>query len=170
MGAVSAESIYQEYYKKITYFVIKKVGNEPVAEDLVSEIFLKITKNIDRFDPEKAAVSTWIYTIANNTVLDYYRTRRVFGQLPEENGESGALPEALVDSAPLDSALIKDDELSELADALADIPEKQRDIIILCYYGGMTLKEVALKIGMSYANVKILHKKGLQALKKRLGG
>ncbi len=169
MGAVSVEAIYRDYYQKISYFVIKKVGNDQIAEDIVSDVFLKITSNIDRFDPQKAAVSTWVYTIANNTVLDYYRTRKVHSEIPSENGESGALPESLVDSAPLDSALIANDELNELAEALYGIPERLRDIVILRYYQNLTLKEVAVRMGMSYANVKILHKKALQELKGLLG-
>ncbi len=169
MAAVSIESIYTEYYKKVSYFVLKKVGDQMTAEDIVSDVFLKISANIDRFDPEKAAVSTWVYTIANNTVLDYYRTRKVYSEIPSENGESGALPEALVDSAPLDSALIKEDELNELADALVSIPERLRDIIILHYYQNMSLKECAFRMGMSYANIKILHKKALTELKGKLG-
>ncbi len=169
MGAVSVEAIYNDYYKKVSCFVMKKVGNEHLAEDIVSDVFLKIAGNIDRFDPGKAAVSTWVYTIANNTVLDYYRTRKVHSEIPEENGESGALPEALVDSVPLDSALIENDELNELAEALGSIPQRLRDIVILHYYENLTLKDVAGRMGMSYANVKILHKKALQELKNLLG-
>lgn len=169
MGAVSVEEIYRDYYKKVSFFVMKKVGNDQITEDIVSDIFLKITGNIERFDPTKAAVSTWVYTIANNTVLDYYRTRKVYSEIPAENGESGALPEALVDSAPLDLALIANDELTELAEALAGIPERLRDIVILHYYENLTLKEVAVRMGMSYANVKILHKKALLELRGLLG-
>ncbi len=167
--AVSVEAIYTDYYKKVSYFVTKKVGNDQIAEDIVSDVFLKIASNIDRFDPEKAAVSTWVYTIANNTVLDYYRTRKVYSEIPAENGESGVLPETLVDSAPLCSALIENEELEELAEALGSIPERLRDIVILHYYQNMTLKEVAERMGMSYANVKILHKKALFQLRAALG-
>lgn len=169
MGVVSVESIYNDYYQKISWFIVKKVVNEQLAEDLVSEVFLKITANIDRFDPAKAAVSTWVYTIANNTVYDYYRTRKVHSEIPQENGESGALPEALVDSAPLDSVLIRDEELDELTKALAEMPERLRDIVILHYYENITLKEVAERMRMSYANVKILHRKALRNLKGFLG-
>ena len=166
MQTVTAETIYRDYYKKICGFVYKKVGDSNAAEDLVSDIFLKITANINRFDPEKAAVSTWVYTIANNTVLDYYRTRKIHGQLPEDNGENGALPESLVESKGLDAGLLEEEQLEELADALAKLPERSRDIIILHYYGNMTLKEVAFKMGMSYANIKIVHKKAIQELKR----
>ena len=110
-------------------------------------------------------MSTWVYTITNRTVLDYYRTRKVHGQIPEEDGATGAMPENLVDSAPLDSDLMAKEQLAELADALERIPERSRDILILHYYQNMTLKEVALRIGMSYANIKLVHKKALVELR-----
>lgn len=92
MGAVSVEAIYRDYYQKISYFVIKKVGNDQIAEDIVSDVFLKITSNIDRFDPQKAAVSTWVYTIANNTVLDYYRTRKVYSRYRQKTEKVAHCP------------------------------------------------------------------------------
>ena len=165
MVAVTVEEIYKNYYKKVSGFVYKKVGDYNVVEDIVSDVFLKIASNIDRFDPQKAAVSTWVYTITNRTVLDYYRTRKVHGQIPEEDGATGAMPENLVDSAPLDSDLMAKEQLAELADALERIPERSRDILILHYYQNMTLKEVALRIGMSYANIKLVHKKALVELR-----
>ena len=165
METVTVEGIYRDYYKKVSGFVYKKVGDYSVVEDIVSDVFLKITTNIDRFDPQKAAVSTWVYTITNRTVMDYYRTRKVHGQIPEEDGATGAMPENLVDSAPLESGLLAQEQLAELADALEKIPERSRDILILHYYQNMTLKEVASRIGMPYANIKLVHKKALVELR-----
>ncbi len=58
--------------------------------------------------------------------------------------------------------------LSELADGLASLEVRQRDLIILHYYDGKTLKNIAADFGMSYINAKIIHKKALQNLKKLL--
>ncbi len=76
------------------------------------------------------------------------------------------MPDSLVESKGLDAGLLEEEQLEELADALAKLPERSRDIIILHYYGNMTLKEVAFKMGMSYANIKIVHKKAIQELKR----
>ncbi len=164
MNSVTVEAIYTEYYKKVSCFVAKKVGDYDAAEDIVSDVFLKVAGNIERYDPKKAALSTWIYTIANNTVLDYYRTRKVHGQIPEENGENGQMPENLVDFDELDSGLLAGEQLEELANALLKLPQRMRDIIILHYYGNITLKETAVRLGMSYANIKLVHKKAIMQL------
>ncbi len=168
MQKPSLEEIYNTYYKKVYGFVARKVSDIDAVEDIVSDIFLKITANIDRFDPAKACASTWIYTIANNTVLDYYRTRKVYEPIPDENGSEGLMPETLIDTRDIESEVVANEELEELADALEHISERSRDVIVLHYYSNLTLKDVAQRMGMSYANVKIVHKKALQELKDAL--
>lgn len=168
MQQPSLEEIYNAYYKKIYSFVMRKISDIDITEDLVSDIFLKVAANLDRFDPEKACVSTWLYTIANNTVLDYYRTRKVYEPIPDENGSEGLMPEALVDTKDIESEIIANEELEELAKALEHISVRSRDVIVLHYYADMTLKDVAQQMGMSYANIKIVHKKALQELRDAL--
>lgn len=168
MQQPSLEEIYNTYYKKIYSFVMRKISDVDITEDLVSDIFLKVAANLDRFDPDKACVSTWLYTIANNTVLDYYRTRKVYEPIPDENGSEGLMPEALVDTKDIESEIIANEELEELAKALEHISVRSRDVIVLHYYADMTLKDVARQMGMSYANIKIVHKKALQELRDAL--
>ena len=168
MQQPSLEEIYNTYYKKIYSFVMRKISDVDITEDLVSDIFLKVAANLDRFDPNKACISTWLYTIANNTVLDYYRTRKVYEPIPDENGSEGLMPEALVDTKDIESEIIANEELEELAKALEHISVRSRDVIVLHYYADMTLKDVARQMGMSYANIKIVHKKALQELRDAL--
>lgn len=165
MESLCLEKIYQDYYPKVCRFVLKKIADSETSEDLVSDIFVKVAANLDRYDREKASLSTWIYTISNNTLLDYYRSRKIHRELPDENGEEGRMPESLVDASPLDSDLLADEALEGLALALEALPRRSRDLIILHYYEGLSLKEIALKLGMSYANVKLIHKKALAQLR-----
>lgn len=165
---VSLEEIYQEYYPKVTGLVYKKVGDRDAVEDLVEDIFLKIAQNLDRYDPDKASLSTWIYTIASRMIMDYYRGRRLFLEIPNESGEEGSLPEVLVDDKALDANLLLEEQLELLAEGLTQLKQKERDIVILYYYKDITLKEAAQVMGMSYANAKVLHKKALNKLHKVL--
>ena len=68
-----AECIYREFYGKIYGYVYSKISNASDVQDLVSSVFLKMLQNLDRFSPERASLSTWIYTIARHTVVDYRR-------------------------------------------------------------------------------------------------
>ena len=152
------EAIYNEYRPKVTGFIARKVSDPDLAEDLAAEVFLKVCKKYDTFDSSKPSISTWIYTIAQNQVIDYYRTNHVSSELSEE------IP---IDSH-IDDELLNNETLEELAAALEKLPERERMLIVLHYYQEKTLKEVALQLGMSYANVKIVHAKALDKLRKNL--
>ncbi len=83
------EVLYTEYRDKVSRYVFCKLRNKNDAEDLVSEIFLKVYENLDKFDANLASVSTWIYTITQNTVTDYFRSNRTYSELPEELSDGG---------------------------------------------------------------------------------
>lgn len=152
---MTQEEIFSKYHDKIEHYIWGKVCDRYTAEDLTSIVFLKIYEKMNSYNEEKASISTWIYTIANNTVIDYYRTHKIPEEISEEIAQLGEI----------DEDIIKEEELTSLADALKKIPERERDILILRYYDNLTLKEIALKMGMSYANAKIVHAKALVHMK-----
>lgn len=149
--------IYEQFYPKVLSYINGKVNNYHLAEDLCSDVFLKIYEKIDTFDDSKASVSTWIFTITRNKLTDYYRTRKISG---------GEIPEYLADDTSLEDDVCNDEMLDTLADALEKLDERERDIVILHYYSGMTLKAVAEKMGISYSYTKLLHNNALSRLQK----
>ncbi len=158
MTKLEAEKIYTEYKEKVERYISGKVENSHDAEDLVSAVFLKVYHNIESFDNLKASISTWIYSITRNTVIDYFRTRKEFCPLAID----------VTDDYDACESIECEEILSELADALAMLEQRQRDLIILHYYDGKTLKNIAAEFGMSYINVKIIHKKALHFLRTKL--
>ena len=148
---ITAEQIYLQYHDKVRAYVRGKIQDPHDVEDLVSAVFMKIVQKLDSYDPEKASVSTWVYTITRNTVTDHFRTRRTLV----------ALEDYMADEAPEE---LNDGVLDSLADALLALKEKERSLIVLHYYTGHTLKEVAEMMGMSYINAKVIHKKALTGL------
>ena len=146
---MDAGQIYEEFQPKVRAYVRDKIHDPHDAEDLVSAVFMKVVQKLDTFDPAKASVSTWVYTITRNTVTDYFRTRR----------SMVAFEDYMVDETEL-----TDDALDSLADALMSLKDKERDLIVLHYYSGHTLKTVAEMMGMSYINAKVIHKKALTSL------
>lgn len=147
----AAEDIYLSYHDKVSGYIRGKVDHHQDAEDLVSQVFEKVYGKLHTFDETKASLSTWIYTVTRNTVTDYYRTRRVHVDIDELY--SFPAPEQ------------DRDVLDTLADALMTLKTRERDLILLHYYKGLTLKEVADKMGMSYINAKVIHKKALSGLR-----
>lgn len=148
--------IYEEYSEKILRYIKCRISNPEEAEDLCSEVFLKIYQKLDTFDETKASVTTWIYTVTRNTLTDHYRTRHVLEEVPE----------TVSDGSDIEEEICNAEMLEILASAIEKLDERSRDIIVLRYYSGLTLKEIGSRMGYSYAYIKALHNKALASLKK----
>ena len=147
--------LYLTYSGKVRGYIQNKINDPAASEDLCAEVFLKVYEKLDSYDETKASLSTWIFTIARNTLTDYYRTRRVHSEIPE----------TLASEENIEEGICRDEMLEILADALERMDERSRDIIVLHYYSGLTLKIIAERLGISYAYVKVLHNKALSTLR-----
>lgn len=156
MTDTKKSEIYLAYRDKVFGYLRSHLGDTTAAEDLCSDVFLKVYEKLDSFDEKRASVSTWIYTITRNTLTDYFRTRHVADEIPE----------SFRDDVSVEDDICRDEMLETLADALETLDERSRDIIILHYYRGMTLRTIALRLDISYAYVRILHQKAIGVLKK----
>lgn len=156
MTMTDTETIYRDYHGKVFGYIRSKIDSAQDAEDLAADVFLKVFEKLDSFDESRASLSTWIYTITRNTLTDYYRTRKVLAEIPE----------ALEDSASVEDDVCNAEMLDTLANALETLDERERDIIILRFYSGKTLKEITAQMGISYAYGKVLQNKAYEKLKK----
>ena len=156
--APDIETIYAQFSSKVMGYIHARVRNRADAEDLCADVFEKVQRKLADFDPSKASVSTWVFTITRNTLIDHYRRVR-----PQEE-----LDENLSDDSEIDEGLLQNESLEELAAALRSMPEELRDLIVLRYYDNRPLTEVAEMMGLSYGAVKLRHQKALAMLKRAL--
>ena len=159
MNSLSMEQIYTAYYRKVMGYLRARINNTAEAEDLSSEVFEKILKKYDSYDQSKASVSTWIFSITRNTLIDHYRRTKPTGELDEN----------ISDGTELDEDLLQDETLSELAAALKKLPQQLQDIIVLRYYDGKPLTEIAEMMRLSYGAVKLRHQNALMLLREKMG-
>lgn len=150
------EQVYAKFKHKVARYICGKIPNEHDAEDLASDVFVKVFHGLSGFDEKKASLSTWIYKITQNAVIDYYRTAKSICELPEE----------LCFDENIEEKMINEEMLESLADALGKLSRRERDIIILHYYSGKTLKSIAEIMDISYSYVKLLHANALKVLRK----
>lgn len=156
MRTVTEEELYKEYHDKVLGYVMNHVGNKEEAEDITADVFLKACRAFGGFDPDKASVSTWLYTIMRNTLTDHFRK----GTMNEE------LSEELPSSENIEEHFIASEELEKLAEALKKLDREQQDIIVLRYYEELSLTEISKMLHISYGMIKVKHKNALNALKK----
>lgn len=132
---MSFSQVYSSYKDKIYSYIFYRVGsNADIAEDIVSDVFLKAYKNFDSYN-EKFALSTWLYTIAKNTLIDHYR------KVKETTDIDGLEIGDATD--PLYMLIDQDISLSEVEHAIEALPEKQREYINKQFFKGYTSVEIA---------------------------
>ena len=97
--------------------------------------------------------------MTSNRVIDYYRTKHVYSEIPEDLSD---------EKSTIEEDVLNKETLEQLAKALESLPEELTDIIVLRYYKGLTLQEVAVKMGLSYGVTKLRHREALGKLREML--
>ena len=155
------EKIYLEYREKVFRYVRGKVRNEADAEDILSEIFLKIQTSLHSYDEKKATLSTWIYTITHNAVCNYYREQSRCALSLDENALCSDTDDVMTE---IENEILKE----SLAIALETLSEREQDVIVLYYYHEIPLRDIAIKMGITYTNAKFIKHNALGKLKYKI--
>ena len=158
MSTPTLEQVYTDYYGKVMGYISSRINNWADAENLCSDVFMKVQQKLQNYDDSKSSISTWVFTITRNTVIDHFRKKRPTAELDEN----------LSDDSEVDENLLNQETLSQLAGALMRLPEQLRDLIVLRYYDGKPLTEIAELMGLSYGAVKLRHQNALMLLREQL--
>lgn len=157
---MDGDALYRDYRDKVYGYLYNRTKNPHDAEDLTSCVFIKVYDKLSLFDPDKASISTWIYTITRNTLTDFFRSHgRV---VPSEDDAFARIAD---DHMPALDQLIKGDTLEELAKALEKLPERERDVIIMRFYQDMSPQQVAERLNISNNNARHIQWAALNRLR-----
>ncbi len=153
--------LYETYLDRIYRYIYFRVTDEQTAEDLISQVFTKAWENLDRYQPSGRPFIAWLYTIAHNTVIDHYRTRK--DTVAIENTIS------LASDAPSPSEQVERHfEADHLRAALQMLTPEQQQVVVLKFIAGMSTDEIATQLRKSAGAVRALQMRALQALAKQM--
>jgi len=147
--------LYIRYADNVYGYVRSIVRDEHEAEDVTQHVFAKLLTVIARYEERSLPFSAWILRVARNVAVDHMRRSRA---LPCE--EVRALEE--IDES------VEADRLQSLSDALGQLPEDQRSVLMLRHLVGLTPGEIAGELGRSKASIHGLHHRGRRALQREL--
>lgn len=162
------EILMRRHLQPIYRFILRLSGDAAVAQDLAQETFIKVWKNLKKFNPAKS-FKVWLFTIAKNTTFDWFKKRRAlpFSALEDDEG-SGPL-ENLADQTPLPDELFQNSETQiALTAALNDLPAKPKAVVLLHQIEDMTFQEIADALDEPLNTVKSRYLRAIIALRKTL--
>ena len=155
--------LYEKYFPQVYGMIFARLKDVTAADDVVSEIFMKVALNLDSHD-KKYAFSTWLFTIARNTLADYYRRQiRRF----EESWDAFLEREAPISEQP-EEKLLASERTEKLLRAVGKLTELQRRIIELKYWSELSNVEIAEILGLSASNVGFIHYQAMKQLRAML--
>lgn len=174
-GDVGAfEVLVSRHEKPLFHFVLRSCGNRDRAEEILQEVFLRVIKYSDNYQPT-AKFTTWVYTIARNLCIDKARKRSRATEISIDQPR-GSEPggQAMIDrmadgGAP--AAPVEYDRLAfreKLLAALDELPEEQREVFMLREFSGLKYREIAETVGVKVPTVKSRMRYALQALRGHL--
>ncbi|MCD9025689.1 RNA polymerase sigma factor SigW [Cohnella silvisoli] len=158
------------YKDKLYHLAYRMTGNRQEAEDVVQEAFLRVYKNLDRYD-ENQKFSTWIYRIATNLSIDRLRKRRAIYSLDAESSDHEGLDGYAMlpsDDRTPESELLLSETQRLIHEAIATLPVKYKSVMILRYLQDLSLQEISDVLDMPVTTVKTRVHRGREFLRKKL--
>ena len=141
----TAEQAVRNERKRLFDFIRRRVRTEEDAEDILQDVFYQLVASYSVTEPIEKMTS-WLFTVARNKIIDWYRRRRPAGVNPEfeQSGEPLNLEDILYDPTQNpDQVYARSMVWTDLADALDDLPEEQREVFVMHELEGRSFKEIA---------------------------
>jgi RNA polymerase sigma-70 factor (ECF subfamily) len=159
------EELYDLYKSLLFGMIISIVKKREEAEDVLQEVFMRIWEKAHTFDENRGNVYSWIVTLTRNKAIDRIRSKGYKTQ--KKATTSVDEPEFSLEGDKFDplETTIFSDRAELVKKALEEIPEKQREIIKVAYYGGMTQSEISEHLDIPLGTVKTRTRQGLIKLK-----
>jgi RNA polymerase sigma-70 factor (ECF subfamily) len=158
-------------YSSMVYNFVAYLANRNDAPDIASETFIKVWKNLNRFDATRASFKTWIFTIAKNTATDFLRKKRnlLFSDIETNTDELNSFADNIPDEQILpDQSLQKLEDSQALQKILEKIRPNYREVLLLHYQEEMTFDEIGKILHKPLNTVKSSHRRALLELRKIL--
>lgn len=142
MADADFETLWNDLHVRLCRFICSRIPDGDDAEDILQDVFIRMHANLDRVR-EMDRLEAWVYQIARNSIIDYYRRRKQVVDLDEYPVEDEHLEEDAGESlAPY------------LREVVQGLPEPYREALMLTEYQGLSQKDLAEKLGMSFSGAK----------------
>lgn len=156
--------LYKQYKTKVSRYIASKVRNKEVAEELTQDVFVKITTNLHNFDEKKSAFTTWVYNVAKNILIDYFRKAKpqmVSIETPDMNYDTNSSSNVMFDPVPLEDngrnpleEMIEKESALNLQNAINHLPKAEKKLITMYAIKSKTYEEIAEQLDMPMGTVK----------------
>src|SRR5690242_12635593 len=157
-------SAFAEHHRKVYAAAYGVLGDAAMAQDVVQDVFLRVWRRPQSFNPERGDLGTYLRLMARSRALDLWREGQVRGRAAERLKLVAGAPEPRVEEQP--ATIFERDELgADVRAALGKLPEAQREALVLAYWGGLTADQIAQRVHVPLGTAKSRIRLGLARLR-----
>ncbi len=154
-------ALFRNFAPKVKAFLLKSGADESLAEEVMQDVMGTVWRKAEQYDPARASVATWIFTIARNRKIDLLR--KYARPQPED------LPWGPEEEPDQEDVLGLQQDSARLVEALNSLPAKQRELIERAYYGDLSHSEIAAETGLPLGTIKSRIRLALDRLRHKMG-
>jgi len=155
--------VYDRYAPILLGLMLRILRSRPEAEDVLQEVFLQVWQQARSFDPARGRAFTWLATLARSRAIDRLRAVDSRERAAQRSAEEGGAPAAETQGWA-DEEAIRAERAEAVRAALAELPEEQRQVLVLAYLDGMSQSEIAAAKNQPLGTVKTRTRTGLKRL------
>lgn|GEM_PF-1651889 len=169
-STTSFDAIYKQYYRGIFHYIKKAMSLQvPITEELTNDVFIKVSQHLKDYDKEKSAVSTWVYNIAKNVVIDYVRSERHHDNQKTNHIQNYVNSDGMCEFevvAPRDKdTIFRTETMNSILCSIDKLRDKERQVVEHIILDDLSQAEVAEKLNISVGNVKVIYLRAKEKLR-----
>jgi RNA polymerase sigma factor (sigma-70 family) len=162
LDAEAFGALYDHYFSRVYKYVRLRVPDAAAADDLTATVFTRALDRLHTYRPDRASFGVWLFRIAHNAVVDYYRASRRRSTVPLD-------PSTRLLTAPAPEVEVERmEETTAMLAALADLSPREQEIVALKFAGGLTNRRIAEIVRLKPGHVGVILYRAIRKLRDQL--
>jgi RNA polymerase sigma factor (sigma-70 family) len=147
---IAIENLINRHRTKVFTYIVLVVKNQQLAEDIFQDTFIKVIRSlVDGKYKDNGRFVSWVIRIAHNLIIDHFRKEKQINTLSNDDYEADIFNSKKFSDQNIEDLMIKDQITNDVRQLVDELPEEQKQVILLRHYGGLSFKEIAEQTDVS---------------------
>ncbi|HZS45183.1 MAG TPA: sigma-70 family RNA polymerase sigma factor [Blastocatellia bacterium] len=163
-------ALYDQYASQVLGLIMRVLTNRAEAEEILEEVFFQAWREANRYDGSRGTVPAWLFAIARSRAIDRIRTRQRKDSKTTSIDDAAPAGNIADDRSDPEGDSLRSEYRTIVQAALNELPAKQREVLELAYFSGLSQTEIADMTGEPLGTVKTRTRSAMMTLREKLGG
>lgn len=144
------ETLINRHRSKVYTYILLTIKNQQLAEDLFQETFIKVIQSLRNGKyKDNGRFLSWVIRISHNLIIDHFRKEKQMNSVSNDDSEVDLFNSKKLADKNIEEIIVNNQIMSEIRLLINELPEDQREVVLLRHYGGLSFKEIAEQTGVS---------------------